>query len=100
MFGDNDEGYQSMISAYDRQLEMVIGEFPWKDQPTLLYRVYFIFYILVIFITMLNFVLAVIAEQYEGMKDAIRECKIENSFLEDISFTFLYYRRSFFRGWP
>ena len=96
MFGDNDEGFQGLTNALNRELEMLIGEFPWRNNPTSLYTFYFTFYILVVFITMLNFLLAVIVEKYEGMKDAIRECKIEKSFFEDVCYTFWYYRHT---GW-
>jgi hypothetical protein len=107
MFGDNDEGFQSLTNALNRELEMLIGEFPWRNNPTSLYTFYFTFYILVVFITMLNFLLAVIVEQYEGMKDAIRECKIEKSFFIDVCYTFGYYRHTGrlarilgLSGWP
>jgi len=98
--GADNEKYQTFPAALTTQFEMVIGEFPWQDDVGGLEFFYNVAYALIVFITLLNFLLAVIVSCYDNLKKEIDDCLVELNVVTDVWYAFRYWYKQVFMKWP
>merc|ERR1719271_1373244 len=98
--GADNEKYQTFPAALTTQFEMVIGEFPWQDDVGGLEFFYNVAYALIVFITLLNFLLAVIVSCYDNLKKEIDDCLVELNVVTDVWYAFRYWYKQVVYKWP
>lgn len=84
-FGPENPAYGNMQSALYTNFLMLVGEFdfPPPGEIEMGYMIYLLTYVWVIFIVMLNFILAVIVDSYEAVTDNLSET-MNSSITSDI----------------
>jgi hypothetical protein len=101
--GSENDKFETFNTALVTQFEMVTGEFPFNEQPSMLELFYTVTFVSVVFIIMVNtFLLAVVVSAYDTVAKAINDSVVErNVFLDVIgSFTYFYFRYSPLFKWP
>ena len=92
------------FGTYDRALqtefEMLFGSFPanWNQNQDL--RVFVVLYLLILFVLVLNFLLAIIVEAYMRVREGIESQETEGEFFSDVLFSFSAFVRTRASGWP
>ena len=92
------------FGTYDRALqtefEMLFGSFPanWNQNQDLC--VFVVLYLLILFVLVLNFLLAIIVEAYMRVREGIESQETEGEFFSDVLFSFSAFVRTRASGWP
>ncbi len=104
MFGATNEKFQNINTAMVTQFEMLVGEYPWPEsdleQNFQSFLSYLVIYALVIFIILMNFLLAIVVDSYAKVKEEVKECVIECSIMVDVIALLIYPWFQLFLGWP
>eukprot|EP00929_Paragymnodinium_shiwhaense_P075941 TRINITY_DN3891_c0_g1_i1.p1 TRINITY_DN3891_c0_g1~~TRINITY_DN3891_c0_g1_i1.p1 ORF type:complete len:1255 (+),score=150.39 TRINITY_DN3891_c0_g1_i1:76-3765(+) len=84
-------------SAIYTQVQMFVGEIPWPDgMPDAYFYIYLLLYIFVVFVTLMNFLLAIIVSAYTRVQEETEFVDTEQNVVVDfvdILQTYLYRRR-------
>eukprot|EP00930_Biecheleria_cincta_P088385 TRINITY_DN77612_c0_g1_i1.p1 TRINITY_DN77612_c0_g1~~TRINITY_DN77612_c0_g1_i1.p1 ORF type:complete len:958 (-),score=113.21 TRINITY_DN77612_c0_g1_i1:133-2610(-) len=101
-FGQDREEYSSFYRVIWTQFRIFIGDFGFdsKQTPDGLYFAYLVSYIFLIFILLLNFLLAIVMKAYQTVQDRLKDNKAEKNVIADvvdIAHTCWRARRE---GWP
>ena len=103
-FGNTREDFGDYETALRTEFQMLFGEFPegWGDDPALQreLQVFVVLYFLVLFLLVLNFLLAIIVEAYMKLRGAIDEKKTEQAFLTDVRQSVWSRALGLIYGWP
>uniref|UniRef100_A0A0G4H733 Polycystin cation channel PKD1/PKD2 domain-containing protein n=1 Tax=Chromera velia CCMP2878 TaxID=1169474 RepID=A0A0G4H733_9ALVE len=78
--------FETFETASMTQSMMLIGDWPWPEGngSHLLLGLYLFTFGFVVFFVLVNFFLAIVVDAFQVIKDQIRECEVEASFLADI----------------
>ena len=81
------------------EFELLFGEFQdgWTDSREM--ALFTVLYLLVLFLLVLNFLLAIIVEAYMQLREDIAAKQTEKSFLMDLSNSLSAYIQGSIRGW-
>jgi hypothetical protein len=101
-FGQDREEYSSFYRTIWTQFRVFIGDFGLdaKETPDALYFAYLVSYIFLIFILLLNFLLAIIMKAYQAVQQRVKDNQAEKNVIADvvdIAHTCWRARRE---GWP
>jgi hypothetical protein len=101
-FGTEMEAFATLSGTFYTQCRMVIGDWPFSNQtPGIAYTTYLVAYTVIVFITLLNFLLAVVVDAYAKVTTATQDLVVEKSLLYDIYFSYKYFFYRFgSRQWP
>jgi len=99
-FGADSDEYQTISTALQTQFKMLLGEFPesWTDSGDMI--MYTVLYLIVLFLLVLNFILAIIVESYMTLRTVSESNEIELEFVSDFMYCCLARLRSKFHAWP
>lgn len=100
MFGESREDFANLSQALQTILEMMFGDFPEHWQESYQLRIFSIMYMLVVYLIVVNFVLAIIVDSYFKVRDDNVANEVELEFFMDMCYCFqsqIVYRR---RHWP
>lgn len=94
------ETYGAIFSAMAAQFHYMIGELndEWKDENA--FAVYFIFFMVVVFFLMLNFLMSIIIDAYTGVKKDLEQQLTEQNFFLDVLATVRCLCMSLWHRWP
>ena len=103
-FGDRLEPFENVESTLQLEWEMLFGALPanWgvDKQLTRELQLWTVLYLMLVFLLILNFLLAIIVEAYMKVREGIDASETESEFFTDVYFTLdSTYRRILF-GWP
>jgi hypothetical protein len=102
--GSENDDFETTTKALLTQFQMVAGgSVPLSEQPQGVELCYFVAFVIIIFVIMVNcFLLAVIVSAYDGVATAIKESVIEHNFIFDVivSFQYLYLQFASGHRWP
>ena len=103
-FGNTREDFGDFETALRTEFQMLFGEFPegWGDDPALQreLQVFVVLYLLVLFLLVLNFLLAIIVEAYMKLRALLDEIETEQEFLTDVGQSFWARMMGIWHGWP
>ena len=103
-FGNTREDFGDFETALRTEFQMLFGEFPegWGDDPALQreLQVFVVLYLLVLFVLVLNFLLAIIVEAYMKLRALLDEIETEQEFLTDVGQSFWARMMGVWHGWP
>ena len=96
------EAFATLSGTFYTQCRMVIGDWPFSNQtPGIAYTTYLVAYTVIVFITLLNFLLAVVVDAYAKVTSATQEIVVEKDLLHDIYVSYKYFLYRFgSRQWP
>ncbi|EKX42859.1 hypothetical protein GUITHDRAFT_140993 [Guillardia theta CCMP2712] len=99
-FGNTRDDFGTFEVALQTEFEMLFGQFPADWTSTREMQLFTVLYTLIVFLLILNFLLAIIVEAYMGLRTAVMELETEQEFLTDLldCFHSLFYRCVY--GWP
>jgi len=99
-FGDQHVQFADFSTSLQTQFEMLIGDFPdaWTDTMDLI--VYTVLFMMVMFVLVLNFILAIVVEAYMSVREENAKCEIEMDFGTDVFYCFLAFFKRLYHGWP
>lgn len=98
-------GYRPEFATWEvsmqTQFMMMLGMFLAEDwASTTDMQAFCVLYLMVMFLLVLNFLLAIIVEAYMGVRKANEECVIEMDFISDCTWTVVSSLKAFYYGWP
>jgi hypothetical protein len=98
-------GYRPEFATWEISMQtefmMMLGMFLAEDwASTTDMQAFCVLYLMVMFLLVLNFVLAIIVEAYMGVRKANEECVIEMDFISDCSWTLVSSLKAIYYGWP
>jgi hypothetical protein len=103
-FGDRLEQFETVESTLLLEWEMLFGVLPtnWGDDKQLKQelQLWTVLYLMVVFLLILNFLLAIIVEAYMKVREGIDEHETENEFFSDVFHSLDSTCRRIFFGWP
>lgn len=85
-FGQDREEYSSFNRVIWTQFRIFIGDFGFdsKKTPDLLHFAYLVSYIFLIFILLLNFLLAIVMKAYQTVQEQVKDNKAEKNVIADV----------------
>ena len=86
-FGSTNPSYATWEISMQTEFMILMGAVDEKWASTIDYQIFNVLYIMIMFLLVLNFVLAIIVEAYMGVRQANEDCVIEMDFLSDLVFT-------------
>ena len=103
-FGDRLEQFETVESTLLLEWEMLFGVLPtnWGDDKQLKeeLQLWTVLYLMVVFLLILNFLLAIIVDAYMKVREGIIEFETENEFFSDVFHILDSTCRRIFFGWP
>jgi hypothetical protein len=103
-FGNSLEAFGTYEKTLQTEFDILFGNFPdnWASDPQLEreLQVFIVLYLMVLFLLVLNFLLAIIVEAYMKVRQSNLEQQIARAFFTDIGTYFLVSMYSSFYGWP
>jgi hypothetical protein len=99
-FGNTRSDFSSLMRALELEFHMMVGELPDEWTETTELKVYVLLYMVVVFLLVLNFLLAIIVEGYMSVVDTINACEVEQEFFTDIFGTLYSMIKGRLSGWP
>lgn len=99
-FGNQYTDFGSFEKSMQTEFRLMFGEFLlyWGESREL--QAFVVLYYMVMFLLILNFLLAVIVEAYLKVRRYNEEIEYENEFFHDLSFSIVAYFHGKRRGWP
>ena len=99
-FGTKLAEFGTYERALQTEFEMLFGSFPanWNQNQDLC--VFVVLYLLILFVLVLNFLLAIIVEAYMRVREGIESQETEGEFFSDVLFSFSAFVRTRASGWP
>jgi len=99
-FGSEREDFSDFERSMQTQFEMTFGEFPdgWMQNSDM--QVYTVFYFMIVFLLVQNFLLAVVVEAYMAVRRDNEALETEQEFLVDIYSSLHSHLKGFREGWP
>lgn len=99
-FGDELEEFGDFERSMQTEVELMFGEFidTWRENREL--QAFVMLYYMVMFMLVLNFLLAIIVEAYMGVRKEVEICEVEEEFLTDLFNTFYGILMARWYGWP
>ena len=99
-FGTELAEFGTYERALQTEFEMLFGSFPanWNQNQDL--QVFVVLYLLILFVLVLNFLLAIIVEAYMRVREGIESQETEGEFFSDVLFSFSAFVRTRASGWP
>jgi len=99
-FGTELAEFGTYERALQTEFEMLFGSFPanWNQNQDL--RVFVVLYLMILFLLVLNFLLAIIVEAYMRIREDIESQETEGEFFTDVLFSFSAFVRGHASGWP
>jgi len=99
-FGTYRADFVTLKQTMQTQFLMLFGGFQDNWAETIEMIVYTVTYMLVQFILILNFILAIIVEAYMQVRKNIEDNEVEMSFFVDVCWSYGAVVLGFYRGWP
>jgi len=99
-FGSEREDFSDFERSMQTQFEMTFGEFPDDWSSTRDLQVYTVFYFMLVFLLVQNFLLAVVVEAYMAVRKDNEDLETEQEFLVDIWSSLHAHIKAFKEGWP
>mmetsp|Transcript_21274 Transcript_21274/g.46660 ORF Transcript_21274/g.46660 Transcript_21274/m.46660 type:complete len:1658 (-) Transcript_21274:219-5192(-) len=99
-FGGNRTDFIDLEATMQTQFLMLFGGFQenWVESTEMI--IYTVSYMLVQFILILNFILAIIVEAYMKVREVIEEMEVEAEFFHDVFNAYLAHFVGMLSGWP
>ena len=99
-FGSEHKRWSTFESSMRHEFELLFGEFPddWTDHRTM--AIFTIVYLLVLFLGVLNFLLAIIVDAYMNVRQDLQQLEIEQEFLTDVFQSCALGLKGLMHGWP
>jgi len=99
-FGSMRDDFGNFELTMQTQFEMLFGEFPedWSESRDM--QAYTVLYIMIMFLLIQNFLLAIIVEAYMKVRENIEELKIHQEVTHDVITCFQAYIVALYHGWP
>eukprot|EP00919_Chromeraceae_sp_WS-2016_P058853 GHVR01139885.1.p1 GENE.GHVR01139885.1~~GHVR01139885.1.p1 ORF type:complete len:770 (-),score=133.30 GHVR01139885.1:60-2369(-) len=76
--------YHTFGESLLTQFKMLIGEWPWNVELDLAMIIYLSLFALIVYFTLMNFLLAIIVDAYGDVKKSIEDCIVEKNLLLDV----------------
>jgi hypothetical protein len=101
MLGTRFAAFETFYLSFYTQFRMLTGDWPFEEEaPRAEYMLYMTLYLVVVFIALLNFLLAVVVNAFTEVQAEMDKCKIELNLLPDVWYSFSYYWHRVRSGWP
>lgn len=99
-FGSEIAAFGTFSLTMQTQFEMLFGEFPdgWNESTDLM--VYTILYIIILFLLVQNFLLAIVVEAYMKVREENEVQKTQDGFVPDVINSTGAYIKGKLKGWP